>query len=135
MKKRLLTFMFIFVLFVSMSAPSFANGVENDFYTVEELGEITLLENGAHAKFDSPDPRLRLAVTSTGESFLGGGKWTYGLSSINLWSRYVNKVRVHRTLVRNCNGTHSSGWTKPGVHAIASIPKCKKGNQAEAYYK
>lgn len=77
-----------------------------------------------------------VSVTGSGESFTGGGKWTYGLSKINVWSRYVNNHRIHSTKVKNGNGaTRSSGDTKPGIHAIASVEKTSVGNKAYVYFK
>ena len=107
-----------------------------DFKIVKEFGDIKLSGNSASVNFDSlVNENSKIVVNGSGESWLGGGKWTYGLSSTNVWSRYKNSSRVHSTSVRSGFGTRSSGWTSPGIDAIASIKKSLFNNEAFASYK
>ena len=73
-------------------------------------------------------------VTGSGESWVGGGKWTYGLSSTNLWSRFVNNERIHGTRVKNSYGVREHRGVKKGIHAIASIQKANSGNYSYVYF-
>lgn len=107
----------------------------NDFRIVKEFGDVVSSGNSASVNFDSVvNDNTRIKVTGYGESHLGGGVWTYGLSSTNVWSRYKNPVRTHATSVKNKNGVRSSGQTRPGIDAIASLTKAKTGNEAFASY-
>lgn len=125
-----------------MPFSSVANVNNNsDIVTVKEFGKIEKTENGAVAEvgvsdiFDIvPFGTGSVKVTGSGESYVGGGKWTYGLSSTNLWSRYVNNDRVHGTRVKNEYGVRESRAVRPGLHAIASIKKAKSGNYAYVYF-
>ena len=108
---------------------------DNDFRVVQEFGDVTVSENSAKVNFDSlTNDKTRITVTGNGESWLGGGVWTYGLSSTNVWSRYKNPDRKHKTSVRSGYGTRSSGLTNPGKDAIASIKKSLFNNEAFASY-
>lgn len=107
----------------------------NEFEIVKEFGDVVSSGNSASVNFDSVvNDNTRIKVTGYGESHLGGGVWTYGLSSTNVWSRYKNPVRTHATSVKNKNGVRSSGQTRPGIDAIASLTKAKTGNEAFASY-
>lgn len=107
----------------------------NEFEIVKEFGDVVSSGNSASVNFDSVvNDKTRIKVTGYGESHLGGGVWTYGLSATNVWSRYKNPVRQHETSVKNKNGYRSSGPTKRGVDAIASLTKARTGNEAFAKY-
>ena len=107
----------------------------NEFEIVKEFGDVVSSGNSASVNFDSVvNDKTRIKVTGYGESHLGGGVWTYGLSATNVWSRYKNPVRQHETSVKNKNGYRSSGTTKRGVDAIASLTKARTGNEAFAKY-
>lgn len=107
----------------------------NEFEIVKEFGDVVSSGNSASVNFDSVvNDKTRIKVTGYGESHLGGGVWTYGLSATNVWSRYKNPVRQHETSVKNKNGYRSSGPTKRGVDAISSLTKARTGNEAFAKY-
>lgn len=107
----------------------------NEFEIVKEFGDVVSSGNSASVNFYSVvNDKTRIKVTGYGESHLGGGVWTYGLSATNVWSRYKNPVRQHETSVKNKNGYRSSGPTKRGVDAIASLTKARTGNEAFAKY-
>lgn len=96
----------------------------NDFRIVKEFGDVVSSGNSASVNFDSVvNDNTRIKVTGYGESFLGGGKWTYGLSSVNVWSRYKNNQRSHKTSVKSGYGVRNSGWTDPKIDALASVKK------------
>lgn len=105
-----------------------------DFKIVKEFGDIKLSGNSASVNFDdflSKDDRM--LVEGYGESYFLGGKWTYGLSSINVWSRYKHKNKYHSAKVENRYGERNSGKTKPGIDALASLKKANKNNRAYAH--
>ena len=73
----------------------------NEFEIVKEFGDVVSSGNSASVNFDSVvNDKTRIKVTGYGESHLGGGVWTYGLSATNVWSRYKNPVRQHETSVK-----------------------------------
>lgn len=119
-----------------------ANAVgEDDIVTVKKFGTVEKTMDGASVDMDTysilgivPFGTGSTKVTGSGESWVGGGKWTYGLSSTNLWSRFVNKERVHGTRVKNGFGVREHRGVKKGVHAIASIRRAKSGNYAYVYF-
>lgn len=130
-----------FVIFV-MPFSSVANVKNNsDIITVKSFGKVEKTVKGAVVEVGSnnilgivPFGSGSVKVTGSGESYAGGGKWTYGLSKTNLWSRYVNKERIHGTRVKNRFGVREHRGVKKGVHAIASIEKDIKENYAYIYF-
>lgn len=120
---------------MSIGAEELESSNNEDFKIVKEFGDVVSSGNSASVNFDSVvNDKTRIKVTGYGESHLGGGVWTYGLSATNVWSRYKNPVRQHETSVKNKNGYRSSGPTKRGVDAIASLTKARTGNEAFAKY-
>ncbi|MDD7182502.1 MAG: lactococcin 972 family bacteriocin [Peptostreptococcus porci] len=119
-----------------------ANAVSNDeIITVKKFGTVEKTAEGAFVEMDALSTQgIALfstgstKVTGSGESWVGGGKWTYGLSSTNLWSRFVNNERIHGTRVKNSYGVREHRGVKKGVHAIASIQKATSGNYAYVYF-
>ncbi|WP_181015100.1 lactococcin 972 family bacteriocin [Curtobacterium sp. BH-2-1-1] len=59
---------------------------------------------------------------------VGGGTWSYGVDSTDVFSAYDNRKVTHSTAVRSWGSTVSSGKVAKGKIAWASKGKAPFGN-------
>ncbi|MGU3409351.1 lactococcin 972 family bacteriocin [Microbacterium sp. M1A1_1b] len=79
---------------------------------------------GGSVTLDSPK------TARNGTQVVGGGIWTYAVSSGRVTSVYDNSKLVHSASVKSAGVTKSSGKVAKGKIASASRPSAFSGNQA-----